>query len=214
VNSPHRDDDKNPAPTTGGPDSPSSAAEDKRAAARRRFLKMGAGGSTAVVVTIMHRRAFAGIKKGQIISQCVSLQGVPDLKGMDQKKALQLSPMGTPKGVQCLPRPATNTCSPKKDANYYNEQGIRPVIASAKMISKGCGNLDDTIAYGNDFRLYEKGYCPVKWDGDLLTYDTSAVFYEKKGCTVGQPKDGGLCVDLGVRDKDGKVVTFVKHQCQ
>ena len=86
--------------------------EAKRVAARRRFLRMGAGGS-AVLVTIVHKRAFAqgmSLKKGAIASACVSMQGVPDIKGLNQKKALQLSAMGNPKNVMCNARGTTNTC--------------------------------------------------------------------------------------------------------
>ena len=36
------------------------AADDKRVAARRRFLRVGAGGSAALVMTVTHKRSFAG----------------------------------------------------------------------------------------------------------------------------------------------------------
>jgi len=214
VNTQDREDGKSPAESEAALVASAAAAEDKRIAARRRFLKMGAGGSTAVMVTIAHRRAFAGMKKGQIISNCVSLQGVPDLKGMNQKKALQLSPMGTPKGVQCNPKPATNQCVADQPSKYYNAQGLQVAVVRSSKIKDGCGNLTDTLFYQKDFRLYDKGYCPVILSpSGELTYDTTAVFYEKKDCDLGKPMKDGVCTDLGVKDKD-KVVTFVLRQCE
>ena len=52
------------------------ATEDKRVAARRRFLRVGAGGSAALVMTVTHKRSFAGgVKKGVVASHCTSLRG-------------------------------------------------------------------------------------------------------------------------------------------
>jgi hypothetical protein len=207
VNAPTDDNQKDPPAA----ESPGGVAEDKRAAARRRFLKMGAGGSSAMVMTIVHKRAFGNvtIKKGAIASACVSLQGVPDIKGMHQKKALQLSAMGTPKGMICRPRPVNNTCSATSMSPYYNEEGKRVYTVTSKMLDDGCGKLDDTIHFQRDYRLYQQGYCPVKYDanGDL-TYDTAAVYYVKDKCKDGaiDSKTGAVCVRIG---KD----TFWKHTC-
>jgi hypothetical protein len=166
-----------------------AGAEAKRVAARRRFLKGGTGAS-AVVLTVLHKRAFAAttvstVKKGAIASACVSLQGIPDIKGITQKKALQLSAMGTPKGLMCRAKPVTNTCTfPQDKADKFDQYGNKTQIAvySNSQLKDGCGYLDDTVANSHDFRLYSKHYCPVVQNisGDL-TYDTNATYYDNKG---------------------------------
>jgi len=212
VNSQHPEGDQTPAA-----EGTEGAVEDKRVAARRRFLKMGAGGSTAMVVTIMHKRAFAStVKKGAIVSACVSLQGYPDIKGMNQKKALQLSPMGTPKGVVCNPKPKTNQCVANTPSTYYDGNGQRVLVVEGSKLSKGCGNFDDTMFFQRDYRLYELGYCPVKINpnGDLV-YEAGLVYYDKDDkCKVGQtdPKKG-VCVGIGT-DKKGDPITFWQRTCE
>jgi len=207
VNTQDREDGKSPAESEAAPVASGAAAEDKRIAARRRFLKMGAGGSTAMLVTIMHQRAFAKepkIKKGQIISACVSMQGVPDIKGMKQKKAIQLSPLGSPKHVMCRPKPATNQCAANNPSRFFNADKEHVLVVDGGTLDKGCGNLDDTLHYQRDFRLYEKGYCPVKVvNGDLM-YDDTATYWawvKENGDLRGnqddpKPEDGDLFTEL------------------
>jgi hypothetical protein len=181
VSIPDRDEAKNPIPDEIGTERVGSSAEDKRVAARRRFFKVGAGGSTAVVMTIAHRRAFAGILKGQMVSNCVSMQGVLDLQGMNKQDPLLLSPMGTPQAVVCKPRGTeANLCNDYQTGQYYNAQGDQVAVIVEGEIAGGCGNLEDTLLYQSDFRLYEKGYCPVQVlpNGDL-DYNRDAVYYEK-----------------------------------
>jgi hypothetical protein len=218
VNSPQSEDGKNQVPVDGPTEAPGSAAEDKRAAARRRFLKMGAGGSTAMMVTIMHKRAYAAttLKKGAIVSTCVSLQGYPDIKHMDRKKALQLSPGGTPKGVVCMPKPKTNQCVANQASKYYNDQGQKVLVVDGGKLGKGCGNIDDSLFFQRDYRLYELGHCPVKQlpNGDL-TYETGLLYFEKDGdCKVGDvdKKTGAVCVGIGTK-QDGKPITFWQRTC-
>lgn len=161
-----------------------SSAEDRRVHARRRFLRLGAGGSAALVVTVVHKRAFAGIKKNVVASNCASLQGVPDLKHADQKKALETSAMGTPKGLICRPReevpPACPTTS-GKTSNFYkfaNDSGKQFYI-STKYFKDGCGSIEKTLQTSHNYRLYEKGYCPLKYDQNGLDYDRTATYFKK-----------------------------------
>lgn len=162
-----------------------SHVDDRRVEARRRFLRMGAGGTAALVVTVTHKRAFAGIKKNVVASNCASLQGVPDLKNADRKKALETSAMGTPKGLICRPRdetpPVCPTTSTKKSQFYKfaNDSGQQFYI-SAKQFNKGCGSIEQTLQASHNYRLYEKGYCPLKYDANGLYYDTTATYYKKK----------------------------------
>ncbi len=169
------------------PSAPSAAeptAEDRQAWARRRFLRVGAGGTAALVVTVTHKRAFAGIKKNVVASNCASLQGVPDLKHADKKKALVTSAMGTPKGMICRPRdqtpPACPTISDKKSKYYkYPWDSGQQYYISAGKFKKGCGTIEQTVQTSYNYRLYEKGYCPIKFDANGLSYDTTATYYKK-----------------------------------
>lgn len=168
------------------------AEEAKRLAARRRFLRMGAGAS-AVLVTVVHKRAFAGgttIKKGAIASACVSLQGFPDMKGINNKKALQFSAMGSPKNMLCRPRDSTvNNCvTPLGKDTYINQWGntVSYQYYNTSQLKNGCGHLEDTIRNSYDYRLQHKHYCPVIFDaaGDL-TYNLNAKWYSlAKGSVV------------------------------
>jgi len=180
------------------PEKPTNEArleEAKRLAARRRFLRMGAGASaSAVLVTVVHKRAFAGgttIKKGAVASACVSLQGVPDMKGLNDKKALQFSAMGSPKNVMCRPRDSTvNSCvTPQGKDTYVNEFGqkVNYQYYTDKQLKDGCGVLEDTVRKSYDYRLLQKHYCPVVFDGaGNLTYDLNAKWYSlnKQGALI------------------------------
>ena len=163
------------------------AAEEKRVAARRRFLRVGAGGSAALVMTVTHKRSFAGgIKKGVVASHCTSLQGVPDLKGVKNKKALEFSAMGTPKHLMCRPRsndpnPVGN-CAEIYPSRYVDSNGITHLVADGNELNKGCGNLNDTVVKSQNYRLYGQdkvggkdpgygegsggGYCPIAFDNN------------------------------------------------
>lgn len=162
-----------------------SNADDRRVQARRRFLRIGAGGSAALVVTVVHKRAFAGPKKNVVASNCASLRGVPDLKNADKKKALETSAMGTPKGLVCRPRdqapPPLPTMGKKKSEFYkFPHDSGQQYYFSAKQFNKGLGSIDRTLEASHNYRLYEKGYCPLKYDERGLTYDRSATYFEKK----------------------------------
>jgi hypothetical protein len=180
-----------------------SSEDDRRVRARRRFLRMGAGGSAALVVTVVHKRAFAGIKKNVVASACTSLQGVPDLKHVNQKKALETSAMGTPKGLICRPRPPAHdpnkvgSCMPSKASKYF-QLGIggntKVQIVEEGELKHGCGSIlqsamppNNTISASYNYRLYEKGYCPIVYDGSGgLKYDLTAKFYRSATDTVGE----------------------------
>ena len=165
---------------------PGQSQADAQIAARRRFLRMGAGGTAALVVTVTHKRAFAGIKKGLLASRCTSLQGVPDLKHSTAKNPLQVSAMGTPKGAICRPRPpipdpnALGNCTvPTKQPRYFDSFGNRNLVVDANQLDKGCGDINTTINAANPYRLYEKGYCPIKFDGTQYTLDLTKVYYTR-----------------------------------
>ena len=160
--------------------------KDKRDVARRRFLRMGVGGSAALVVTMTHKRAFAGIKKNTVASACISLNGVPDLTGAKHKNALETSAMGTPKNLICRPtdgdtNPVGDPTINNKDSKYVDQYGRKYRIVDDHELDKGFGNLDRTVAGAKNYRLYEKGYCPLVWDSNGLRYDRSAVYYEADG---------------------------------
>ena len=150
-----------------------------------------------MVLTVPHRRAFA-TKKATLISNCTSLQGVPDLKSVKDKKALEASAMGTPKGLQCRaptdPKPPACQLAVSngqyKLSEYYatpNDLG-RERYFDPHQLKDGCGTVlpgalpnEDTIAASYNYRLYEKGYCPIVRDpftGDLR-YDLSATYYKR-----------------------------------
>ena len=165
-------------------------AEEKRLAARRRFLRGGAGGA-ALVVTIVHKRAFAmtssTLKKGAIASQCTSLMGVADMTGLDQKKAIQLSQFGNaPKNMVCRERPAINTCGTEMNKSQYRDASGNFVnYLDPKQFKNGCGELDVTLEKSYNYRLYEKGWCPVTYDNGQLGYDASALYYNyPKGSNI------------------------------
>lgn len=166
--------------------------EDKKVAARRRFLRVGAQGSAALIVTVAHRRAFAGIKKNVIASACASLQGTPDLVGADKKKALEASAMGTPKGLICRPRPPAHDpnklnilTGQTKQAKYYKDGFGTPVqYISEKEFNSGLGTLEgpnSTVSASYNYRLYENGYCPIVVDSTGLKYDETAKYYVRSG---------------------------------
>ena len=180
------------------------AAEAKRVAARRRFLRVGGGGSAALVLTVVHKRSFAGMKKGVIASQCTSLRGVADLTGAKHKKPLEMSAMGTPKNMICRPpdkdpNPVGN-CTEIYPSRYVDKQGKIYLVADGDQINKGCGNLQLTIDRSRNYRLYGKadkaseagygkggdggGYCPVAYDGmGDLNYQPNMYYkrVDKKG---------------------------------
>ena len=65
-----------------------------------------------------------------------------------------------------------------------NEQVSRCIRAAGLLFQSrtnsqnGCGDLTDTVNASYNFRLYEKGYCPVVIDASgNLTYDLSAKYY-------------------------------------
>lgn len=181
------------------PASDSGVAEAKRVAARRRFLRMGAGGSAAVLVTVVHKRAFAGggAKKGSVISHCVSIGGVPDIKGMDQKKALQISAGGTLKHTVCYTSPKNPpppyTCDQplggtapvyglvqSAKGGWKVKEVARVEVFSDRQMKEGCGLLTSTpkdprpgmveSVYQYNYRLYKKFSCPIRLNGDRIEY--------------------------------------------
>ena len=159
-----------------------TAIENKRQAARRRFMRMGAGGAAGLMVTVVHKRAFAGAKKTTVQSLCGSLQGTPDFikngssSGVTSKK-ITLSAMGTPKGLVCT-NPSTNTSALRENRTKYWSNS--PFAAGARnrnvpgaqdwytfndnIVEAGYGNLNDTLARGNEWRILEHGYCPIQVD--------------------------------------------------
>ena len=187
-----RNTDSPGAPQGDKPADDSGVAEAKRVAARRRFLRMGAGGSAAVLVTVVHKRAFAGgssAKKGSVVSQCVSMGGTPDIKGLDHKKALQVSAGGTLKHTVCYTNPNNppppNTCNQPLggEAPVYGlvqsakggwkvEEVARVPVFSDNQMKHGCGNLEDMLSspYQYNYRLYKKFYCPVRINGGMIEY--------------------------------------------
>ena len=137
------------------------------------------------MVTVVHQRAFAGVKKATVASACASLRGVPDLKRVTQKKALEASAFGTPKGLICRPKSgpdpnAIGDCTKTKTANFFDINGVKPLYVSQNQLAKGCGTLTSTVDKSYNFRLYEKGWCPVKYDATGLFYETTAKYYTKK----------------------------------
>lgn len=156
--------------------------ENKRQAARRRFMRMGAGGAAGLMVTVVHKRAFAGAKKTTVQSLCGSLQGTPDFiknggsSGVTSKK-ITLSAMGTPKGLVCK-NPSPNTSALRENKTKYWSHS--PFAAGARkvdvgggqdwytfndnIVEAGYGNLNDTLARGNEWRILEHGYCPIQVD--------------------------------------------------
>ena len=159
-----------------------TAIENKRQAARRRFMRMGAGGAAGLMVTVVHKRAFAGAKKTTVQSLCGSLQGKPDFiknggsSGVTSKK-ITLSAMGTPKGLVCK-NPSPNTSALRENKTKYWSHS--PFAAGARkvdvgggqdwytfndnIVEAGYGNLNDTLARGNEWRILEHGYCPIQVD--------------------------------------------------
>ena len=160
-----------------------TAIENKRQAARRRFMRMGAGGAAGLMVTVVHKRAFAGAKKTTVQSLCGSLQGTPDFiknggsSGVTSKK-ITLSAMGTPKGLVCT-NPSKNTSAIRENKTKYWSHS--PFAAGARkvpdgqggqvwytfndnIVEAGYGNLNDTLARGNEWRILEHGYCPIQVD--------------------------------------------------
>ena len=163
------------------------AAEEKRVAARRRFLRIGAGGSAALVMTVTHKRAFAGgIKKGVMASICTSLRGVADLTGVKHKNALETSAMGTPKNMICRPRTndtnPVGSCTLTHESRYVDANGKVYLVADPGELNKGCGTLELTAQRSETSRLYGAakrgntpagygegsggGYCPIAIDNN------------------------------------------------
>lgn len=160
-------------------------AERKRLAARRRFMRMGAGGAAALMVTVVHKRAFAGgsgKKTTAIQSLCGSAAMSPDLKGANGKNALQQSAMGTPKGLVCQPtrRDSCNAANVQQsDNNHLNQFGQNVwFVKSSEFKNNGCGSLTATTNISANYRLYKQGYCPIVYTNGALTYDTTAQYYK------------------------------------
>jgi len=173
-----------------------------------------------MAVTVMHKRAFARggttMKKGTVASACVSLQGVPDIKGMKQKKALQLSPMGSPKGMMCRePKDSANQCVANQTSRFFNASKLHVPVVDGKTLDDGCGNLEATLYYQKDYRLYQEGFCPVTRDLEgNLTYDTNAKFYaygKWKDGKKGKPATFDFAKD---QDKPGTDDTFEELPCE
>lgn len=197
--------DRKPNPAEFPTTNPEHTDEDRKIAARRRFLRISTQGSAALVVTVAHRRTFAGIKKNVVASACASLQGTPDLKGANQKKALEASAMGTPKGLICRPRPPApdpnkvGSCTPTKTSEFFKLDGnnyTKVPIVDGKQLENGCGSIlidsvppNNTIAASYNYRLYEKGYCPIVFDSSGgLEYKLDAQYYTRTGDgTVNKP---------------------------
>jgi len=156
--------------------------ERKRLDARRRFMRLGAGGSAAVVVTVMHKRAFAGSKKTPSTQSLCGSNTTPDLKGANGKNALQASAMGTPKGLVCYPQ-TTGSCNAYNNAwsdnNHLNGSGGKVLYVKDSEFNTGCGSVNNTLSFANNNRLYNKGFCPIKINPNgSLSYDTTASFYK------------------------------------
>lgn len=197
--------DRKPNPAEFPTTNPEHTDEDRKIAARRRFLRISTQGSAALVVTVAHRRTFAGIKKNVVASACASLQGTPDLKGANQKKALEASAMGTHKGLICRPRPPApdpnkvGSCTPTKTSQFFELNGTnysKVLYVDGKELEKGCGSIlinstppNNTISASYNYRLYEKGYCPIVFDSSGgLEYKLDAVYYTRTGDgTVNKP---------------------------
>lgn len=182
--------DRQDAPQGENPANDFSTAEAKRVAARRRFLRLGAGGSTAILVTVVHKRAFARggtAKKGTVVSHCISIGGIPNIKGMDSKKALVISAGGTLQGATCNTSkpPPPNTCASPLGGTtpvYGLVQSANggwkvKVVANVPVFSdnqmkNGCGDLEDMLnsPYQYNYRLYKKFACPVRINGDTIEY--------------------------------------------
>ena len=179
-----------------------TAIENKRQAARRRFMRMGAGGAAGLMVTVVHKRAFAGAKKTTVQSLCGSLQGTPDFiknggsSGVTSKK-ITLSAMGTPKGLVCTnPSKITDITrdnktkywsrSPFTTGTPYNPVGARKetngdwFTFNDNIVQAGYGSLDETLARGNEWRVLEHGYCPIfLQDGKLVVRQEAQYGYYK-----------------------------------
>ena len=170
-----------------------ASVEAKRLMARRRFMRMGAGGTAGLMVTVVHKRAF-GAKKTTVQSLCGSLQGTPNFikngggAGMTSKK-ITLSAMGTPKGLVCnAPRQGFNT-NRNNEGRYFlvdpvwgappspgpriavdsNDPNKAKIYTFAdQQVEWGGANLSESLTYGNEWRLVEKGWCPIYVDGNGL----------------------------------------------
>lgn len=162
---------------------PARPGADGRTVARRRFLQMGAGGTAAVVVTVTHKRAFAGVKKGLIASRCTSLRGVPDLKHSTGKNPLQTSAMGTPKGAIC--RPQVNDSNPlgsmstTQTAKFTDQSGTRFIVVDGKQLDKGFGDINTTLNKAYNYRLYQEGYCPIVLKDGAYQFDLTKAYFDK-----------------------------------
>ena len=165
-------------------------AENKRVAARRRFLRTGASGSAALIMTVTHKRSFAGgIKKGVLASNCTSLRGIADLTGTKHKTPLEVSAMGTPKNLICRhpdnPQPVGN-CAEIYPSRYVDVNGNTYLVADPDELNKGCGNLQLTVQRSQNYRLYGRDkvggkapgrgegsggeYCPIAFANGELNY--------------------------------------------
>ena len=169
-----------------------ASVEAKRLLARRRFMRMGAGGTAGLMVTVVHKRAF-GAKKTTVQSLCGSLQGTPNFikngggAGMTSKK-ITLSAMGTPKGLVCnAPRQGFNITRNNEgryfvvDGPFSSLKGNPTVVPESgdpdkakiytfadQQVEWGGVNLSESLTYGNEWRLVEKGWCPIYVDGNGL----------------------------------------------
>ena len=166
--------------------------ESKRMAARRRFMRMGAGGAAGLMVTVVHKRAFAGAKKTSVQSLCGSLQGTPDFiknnknAGVTSKK-ITLSAMGTPKGLVCTnPSPGSYTLREEEvpfRASIYDgtvtKDGNKWYTYKENIVQAGTGDLNSTLIKGNEWRLLEKGWCPIKVKNGELVVEQGIKYYKK-----------------------------------
>ena len=186
-------DNEGSAATPLAAESPPTPLESKRMAARRRFMRMGAGGAAGLMVTVVHKRAFAGAKKTSVQSLCGSLQGTPDFiknnknAGVTSKK-ITLSAMGTPKGLVCTnPSPGSYTSREKevdfRAAQYSNlteiNKGDKWYTYKEDIVKQGTGDLNSTLIKGNEWRLLEKGWCPIKVEGGRVFVEPGHIYYKK-----------------------------------
>ena len=181
-----------------------ASVEAKRLLARRRFMRMGAGGTAGLMVTVVHKRAF-GAKKTTVQSLCGSLQGTPNFikngagAGMTSKK-ITLSAMGTPKGLVCNAPPRGFNTTRNNEGRYFVVDGPfsslkgNPTVVpesgdpdKAKIytfadqeVEWGGANLSESLTYGNEWRLVEKGWCPIYVDGNGLLQTQKDVKVIKK----------------------------------
>ena len=97
--------------------------------------------------------------------------------------------MGTPKGLICRKKVGdTNKLDvlsgQTKTGKYYDQSGTKMKYIDPKEFQDGLGKLEDsngTISASKNYRLYEMGYCPIKYDATGLNYDTGATYFVRSG---------------------------------